>query len=128
MRAIRSIASSACARSALGTFTCLAVNSTSMVSLRSSLSPPFILAGERKILYKQRIKPLYSSHHLTWPHNPGTPARTATLIIRDKPADGTSKPAAPVRIANERIGMEYALMGSRTEHVVDYSYQIRPYG
>src|SRR5271154_6542926 len=36
IRAMRSIPSSACARSALEIFTCLAVNSTSMVSLRFS--------------------------------------------------------------------------------------------
>ena len=52
MRAMRSIPSSACVRSALEIFPCLAVNSTSMVSLRSLFSQPGFFRLVRFGLYR----------------------------------------------------------------------------
>src|SRR6516165_7455314 len=73
MRAIRSRPSCACVRTDLGTLTCLAVNSTSMVSLRSSFP------GEKNHARKVRIvshfalvgkrppNPTVEEFYLFWP-------------------------------------------------------------
>ena len=54
-------------------------------------------------------------------------ARSATLIVRYKSADGTWKRALAVRGANGRIRPGYALVNGRPEQQKDFLYQVRYY-